>query len=171
MSKLRRFAIFTVGMSTVAVGQTGPGFQNLDALDALIATSLGAPAGVRGGAAMPLDRRLRLATCQEEIGVAPPRQGAIVVSCGANSWRIRVAVLPATSPAATERDEEAGVASQPAVERGDQIRATVVGSGFSVSTTAVAEQSGVVGERIRIRIDGQSRPTYATVTAPGQVQM
>lgn len=172
MSIIRRMAVTLVGLSTYAAAQTPPAFQNLDVLDALIATSLGAAAGSPGGASMPLDRRLRLAVCQDEITVAPPRQGAAVVSCGANSWRIRVAVMPASAPAADAAGEVVDDAAGPdVVARGDQLRAAVVGNGFSVTTTAVAEEAGAVGQRIRIRIDGQSRATYAVVTAAGQVRL
>lgn len=198
MSNFRRVACLIVGISTVSAAQPSvalqadTAFQNLDALDALIASSLGAPAGSPGGAAYPLDRRLRLERCAQPISVAPARQGATVVSCGQNSWRIRVAVLGAAVPATRQATRHAAepvterarsqVTGAPGtmagddpsaimVMRGDQVRASIVGPGFSVSTTAIAEDSGAIGERIRIRIDGRPRSTYAVVTSAGNVQL
>jgi flagellar basal body P-ring formation protein FlgA len=172
MSIFRRCTFLIVGMSTAAAAQTATAFHDLDALDAEIATALGAPIGAPGGAAQPLDRRLRLAACREPMAVSPARQGASTVSCGTNNWRIRIAVVPTTAPSGTPTAPTiVDQPSAPVVARGDQVRAFVVGTGFSVSTVAVAEESGTVGQRIRIRIDGRPRSTYAVVTSPGHVQL
>lgn len=177
MSKMQQITILLVGMSTAATGQPTVAFQDLDALDAQIAASLGAPAGSPGGAAYPLDRRLRLAACNEAIRVAAPSQGATAVSCGSNGWRIRVAVLPSATPPSRGAGD-GGNAGRPAsaaademVARGEQVRASIVGTGFSVSTMATAEESGAQGQRIRIRIEGRARPVYATVTGPREVEL
>lgn len=178
MSKMQQITILLVGMSTAATGQPAVIFQDLDALDAQIAASLGAPAGSPGGAAYPLDRRLRLAACNEAIRVAAPSQGATAVSCGPNGWRIRVAVLPSATPPSRGAGD-GGSAGRPAsaaaaaemVARGEQVRASIVGTGFSVSTMATAEESGAQGQRIRIRIEGRARPVYATVTGPREVEL
>ncbi|MFM6853141.1 MAG: hypothetical protein ACKOUM_03570, partial [Sphingopyxis sp.] len=54
-------------------------FQNLDAIDALIATATGASIGEPGGATRPVDRRLQLAACPAVIEVDPPAMGAVAV--------------------------------------------------------------------------------------------
>lgn len=170
MSYFRRAltVVITAGaLAQPAAAQTV--LQDLDALDALIATAVGADPGTTGGAMRPVDRRLRLRACPDTPIIEPPTRGAVVVRCGANGWRLSVALVAEATPGAANA---AAVAStEYMVRRGDQVRVIVQGQGFSVSTSGVADQDAVVGQRARVRIDGHPRPVFGTVMADGRIRL
>lgn len=176
MSNFRRFLLVCAGVATLATSSTGlaqsrAAFQDLGQIDALIASALGAEAGAPGGAVAPIDRRLRLAACAEQVVVDPPVLGAVAVRCGASGWRIRVAVAAANGPARGVSVPQAREVVEPTVRRGDQIEAVVTGRGFAVSTSGVAEQDGGAGDRIRVRLDGRPRSVYGTVLTDGRIRL
>ena len=68
------------------------GFADLGEIDNAVARFTGAPIGVPGGAALPVDRRLRLAACATPLALSW-RGGAhdsVIVQCpDAGGWRHR----------------------------------------------------------------------------------
>lgn len=143
-------------------------FQDLDELDGLIATSLGAQAGEVGGAIQPLDRRLRLIACTQPINVSAPQNGSVIVGCGATGWRLRVATR---APVVTQSNAEPLASGELLVRRGDEIQLVVVGTGFVVSMRAVCDQNGRIGDRVRVRIPDRTAPVYGIVLADGRVRL
>ncbi|AXB75665.1 flagella basal body P-ring formation protein FlgA [Novosphingobium sp. P6W] len=119
-------------------------FADLDAIDRQIASFTGAPAGETGGAATPVDRRLRLQPCHSGVAMSwrTQAQDSVVVQCGDPSgWRLFVPV----------RSTEAGQGGPAAISRGDAIAIAVSGDGFTVSQPGEAMESGPVGGWIRVR--------------------
>jgi flagella basal body P-ring formation protein FlgA len=148
-----------------------PGFQDLDALDRKVAISLGADIGAPGGAANPIDRRLRLAPCADAV-VEPPIGGAATVRCPSLGWRLRVPLMRGGgSSTATGSSAVARVRAEPVVRRGDPVEMLVSTGAFTVSLQAIAEQDGAPGDRIRVRADAKSAPRMAEVVDAGQVRI
>lgn len=132
---------------------------DLAAIDAAVAQFTGAAIGQPGGAARPVDRRLRLRTCAvplafEWYGV---RQDNVQVSCP-GAWRIYV---PLTSGAATTREE-------PLIAKGDAVSVTVSGVGFAISQQGEALEAGAAGQWIKVRV-GRGEPLRGRVLRPGAV--
>jgi flagella basal body P-ring formation protein FlgA len=138
---------FALGLAFVATqfGQAA-GFADLDAIDRQVAAFTGVSVGAPGGAAMPVDRRMRLRTCAAPLAVSwnGMRRDSIAVQCPeAGGWRIYVQVAGAGFAAAA--------AAQPAVTRGDSVTIAVTGDGFSVSQPGEALEGGPIGAWIRVR--------------------
>jgi flagella basal body P-ring formation protein FlgA len=141
---------FALSLALVAAA----GFADLDALDREVAAFTGAPIGAPGGAAMPVDRRLRLQACGAPLSVSwnGLRRDSVLVQCPeAGGWRIFVQVANPTL----------GVAAAPAVNRGDAVTIAVTGDGFSVSQPGEALENGPVGAWIRVRPVRSARPGFA----------
>jgi flagellar basal body P-ring formation protein FlgA len=139
-------------------------FVNLSAIDNAVAAFTGQTIGVSGGAALPVDRRLRLAPCSSPFALAwhGSAQTSVSVSCpDAGSWRIFVPV------SAAARQEHAAAA----VERGESITVAVVGDGFTVSQPGEALESGPVGAWIRVRTNPKASPVRARIVRPGLAEM
>ncbi|WP_295527412.1 flagella basal body P-ring formation protein FlgA [Novosphingobium sp. Chol11] len=145
--------------------QAAPGqFASLSAIDNAVAAFTGQPIGVSGGAALPVDRRLRLAACAAPLALAwhGSAHASVSVLCpDAGSWRIFVPVTAAA------RQEPATAA----VERGENITVAVVGDGFTVSQPAEALESGPVGAWIRVRTGPKTSPVRARIMRPGLAEM
>ncbi len=139
-------------------------FASLSAIDNAVAAFTGQSIGVSGGAALPVDRRLRLASCSAPFVLAwhGAAHASISVSCpDAGSWRIFVPV------SAAARQEPAAVA----VERGENITVAVVGDGFTVSQPGEALDSGALGAWIRVRTNPKTSPVRARVVRPGLAEV
>lgn len=129
-------------------------FADLAAVDRAVAD-------FAGGAASPLDRRLRLAPCVSPLALSwrTPRRETVVVECpDAGGWRLFVPVSAG-----------AGIAPL-AINRGDAVSVSVSGQGFSVSQPGEALESGPVGEWIRVKTAG-GQPMRAQVVRPGLVSV
>jgi flagella basal body P-ring formation protein FlgA len=137
-------------------------FEDMEALDIRVAAALGAGIGEPGGAAAPLDRRLRLAPCPAPVAVEAPALGAATLRCEPLGWRIRVPLVRVAAAQAAAKPE-------PIVRKGDQLELTASGGGFSVSTTAIAEQDGAAGDRIRVRTDRKGAALIGIVGEDGRV--
>lgn len=141
-------------------------FADLDALDAAVARFAGAPAGVEGGAMLPLDRRLRLRPCRSPAALSwrGERRETIVLECPeVGSWRLFVPVRASTG---------GGMAALPAINRGDAVTIAVSGEGFSVSQPGEAIDGGPVGGWIRVRsLAARAQPMRAQVIRPGLVSI
>jgi len=143
-------------------------FADLDAIDRQVAMFTGASVGEMGGAATPVDRRLRLQPCRTGTALSwrTPARDSVVVQCGdAGGWRIFVPVRAAAA-------DPAGAI---AVTRGDAVSIAVSGDGFTVSQPGEAMESGPVGGWIKVRplSAGNSRADImrAQIQRPGLVQV
>ena len=158
----RRFVPIMLMAATAAQAQ---GFEDVGALDLRVAAALGAGIGEPGGAAAPIDRRLRLAACPRSVTIEAPTMGAATVRCEPLGWRIRVPLV--RSMVATAAAEKA----EPIVRKGDQVELTASSGSFTVSTVAIAEQDGAAGDRIRVRADAKAPAVIGLVTQEGRVSL
>lgn len=134
---------------------------DLAAIDRAVAEFTGAAIGAPGGAALPVDRRLRLAPCRVPLALARHGGGdSIAVSCpGAGGWRLFVPLAGS-----------AGASGAAVIARGDAVTITVAGPGFAVSQAGEALESGANGSWIRVRGNGPQSPVLrARVVRPGLV--
>jgi flagellar basal body P-ring formation protein FlgA len=145
----------------------GQAFENLEMLESRVAAALGAAVGEPGGPARPIDRRLRLAPCPTPAEIDSPALGAIAIRCETRGWRIRVPLMAGAMAA----PGAAQVRAEPVVRRGDQVQIVALASGFSVSTTGIAEQDGAPGERIRVRTERRATPFIGQVLPDGRVAL
>ena len=146
-----------------AAAQAAP-FADPAAIDAAVARFTGAPLGTTGGAAQPVDRRLRLQACANplSIGWYGSRRDTVLVQCpDVGSWRLFVPLLI-----------NAGPAEAPAVLRGEGVTIAVTGPGFSVSQPGEALDGGTVGAWIRVKSTAAgSQPMRARIVRPGLVEV
>jgi flagella basal body P-ring formation protein FlgA len=133
-------------------------------IDNAVSAFTGRPIGVPGGAAQPVDRRLRLAACSAPLALAwyGSAETSVLVSCpDAGGWRIFVPVVQA------RHEEPAAIA----VARGEGVTIVVAGDGFSVSQPGEAMDAGAVGAWIRVRTNAKADPVRAKVMRPGLVEL
>ncbi len=142
-------------------------FQDLATLDVAVAATMGAEIGAPGGARAPVDRRLKLKPCPEAPAVSGPVMGAAVVRCAPLGWAIRVPLLLNGSQSA--QTTGTGDAERDAVTRGQAVRLTVDGVGFSLSRTMIADATGRIGDMISVREHRSARPILARITGVGEV--
>lgn len=145
-------------------------FSDPAAIDAAIAAFTGVPIGQPGGAAQPVDRRLRLAPCRQALAIAwhgpaaSARRDTLAVRCpDAGGWRLFVPVVQGANGAMAS--------ASPAVTRGEAVTITVTGPGFAVSQAAEAMESGPVGAWIKVRTASRNEPLRAQVVRPGLVSV
>jgi len=144
-------------------------FADPAAIDAEVARFTGAPLGTTGGAAQPVDRRLRLAGCANplSLGWYAGRRDTVLVQCpDLGGWRLFVPVLQSAP----------GQGEAPAVLRGEAVTIALAGPGFSVTQPGEALDQGAVGAWIRVRTAaaGQgagSQPLRAQILRPGLVSV
>jgi flagella basal body P-ring formation protein FlgA len=139
-------------------------FTDLALIDNSVAAFTGQPIGVPGGAAQPVDRRLRLAACAAPLALSwyGAAQTSVLVSCpDMGGWRVFVPVREA------RREAPAAIA----VARGEGVTVTVAGAGFSVSQPGEAMDAGAVGAWIRVRTAAKADPLRARVVRPGLVEL
>lgn len=146
-------------LSIIAIAASVPAaasspYQDLDALDARVASAL-----PEGAGAVPIDRRIKLAACPQEPDISAPLAGAISVRCPSLGWRLRVAVTGAS--AAT------GAPGQPVVHRGDAIELVSKGAGYSVTSVGTALEEGPAGGSIRVKIPTSPFPVAAVIARAG----
>jgi flagella basal body P-ring formation protein FlgA len=137
---------------------------DLAMIDNAVAAFTGQPIGVPGGAAQPVDRRLRLASCSAPLALTwyGSAQTSVLVSCpDAGSWRIFVPVVQA------RRDAPAVIA----VAKGEGVTISVAGEGFTVSQPVEAMDAGAVGAWIRVRTNAKADPVRARIVRPGLVEL
>lgn len=146
-----------------SAAQAAP-FADPAAIDVAVAQFTGAPMGQTGGAAQPVDRRLRLSPCANplSIGWYGGRRDTVLVQCpDIGSWRLFVPLLQTSGPAAA-----------PDVLRGETVTITVSGAGFSVSQPGEAMDGGAVGAWIRVRsASNGGQPMRARIVRPGLVEV
>ena len=142
------------------------------AIEGEVARFTGAGTGQPGGAALPIDRRLRLARCAAPLALSGrgARQDMVTEQCP-GGWRLFVAL--AGSAQATVASPVIG---PPVIARGDAVTIVVRGDGYSVSQGGEALEGGAPGAWIRVRA-GEKGPgdrngaLRARVVRPGLVEM
>lgn len=170
--------VLSTGAALAAVPGAGR-FENLDRIDGLVAMTVGAGIGQPGGAAAPVDRRLRLQPCPQLPEVTGPVFGAAMVQCKALGWRIRVPLVgggaAAAAPAYVARGaygRSAPVAQREVlIKKGDPVQLVAGGDAFTVSRLMVADEDGAAGDMIRVREDRKSAPVLAQVMENGIVRV
>lgn len=170
--------LIAVVAGLAGIPATAQQFENLDRLDSIVAMTVGANIGEPGGAAAPVDRRLKLAACPQVPEVSGPVFGAAVVECKYLGWRIRVPLNPgagAIGPATPQRTSFVRPAQQPQsrepiIKRGDPVQLIAGGASFTVSKMMIADEDGAVGDMIRVREDRKSDPVLARVEQNGIVR-
>ncbi|MFT9100211.1 MAG: flagellar basal body P-ring formation chaperone FlgA [Zymomonas mobilis subsp. pomaceae] len=177
------FSVF-LGIATFSLSTTSvfaADFQDLSALDKQIATSLGAAIGTEGGAVSPVDRRLHLTQCPENVVVDKPAAGTVSVHCPSIGWRIRVPLVRTMTHAlnhhetsqngqntGTSKDNTKG---EILVKRGDPVELIAGNSNFTVSVQGTAQQDGALGDHIRVKSDPNKPPVIAVVVESGKVRI
>ncbi|WP_408589063.1 flagella basal body P-ring formation protein FlgA [Novosphingobium sp.] len=144
-------------------GALAPRFADPVAIDNTVAAFTGQAIGVPGGAALPVDRRLRLAPCAAPLALSwrANAHDTVVVQCpDVGGWRLYVAVAGAAhgDPAAA------------AVMKGEAVTVAATGDGFSVSQSGEALEGGAVGSWIRVRTTAKGDPVRARIVRPGLVE-
>jgi flagella basal body P-ring formation protein FlgA len=138
---------------------------DLAAIDRAVSAFTGVPAGQPGGAAAPVDRRLRLAACPAApvLGWYGAARDAVEVRCPvAGGWKLYV---PLASAAPHEPR-----ATAPAINRGDSVTIEVSGAGFVVSQQGEALEGGPTGAWIKVKgLAGTGQVLRARVRRPGLV--
>ena len=141
-------------------------YADLGAIDNAVAAFTGAAQGSPGGAAQPVDRRLRLAPCPAELALAwyGTRRDTVEVRCPvAGGWKLYAPIAGGGSGAA---------AAAPIILRGDAVTISVSGAGFAVSQPGEAMDSGSIGAWIKVRgPSAEGAVLRARVLRPGLVGM
>ena len=156
---MKHLAILIACFSSPALAQA---VTEPSAIDRAVADFTGAPLGAPGEAALPVDRRLRLAACTSSLALGwyGSRQDAVLVQCPTAGWRLYVPLKP----------DPAAPATAPAVMRGDAVTISLGGEGFAVSQPGEAMEAGPVGGWIKVRtLAAGSTPLRAKVIRPGLV--
>ena len=146
-------------------------FQNIDALETRLINALGAGIGEPGGPASAIDRRLKLAVCPGTVQIDPPAMGAVALRCTAANWRIRVPIARLGNGSNAGTTGAASVKAEPVIRRGDPVDLVAETNGFSVSVSAVAQEDGAPGSRIRVKADGKNNTLFAEVIDAGRVKL
>ncbi len=161
-----RFITLALMLAAAPAAHAAPrDFADPAEIDRAVAQFTGTPIGVAGGAARPIDRRLRLAPCVSTFALAwhGSRRDTVRVECpDAGGWRIFVPLAKAAAGPATR-----AVRKEAIVARGDMISIAVRGRSFTVMQTGEAMEKGAVGEWIRIKPDSDGEPVRAKIERPG----
>lgn len=158
----------SLAAAALPVAANAAPFADPAAIDREVMGFTGLPQGEPGGAALPVDRRLKLAACRAPLvlGWHTQRRETVTVQCpDAGGWRLFVPVLAGQGAAASE----------PAVLRGEGVTIAVEGDGFTVSQPGEAMEQGAVGAWIRVRLAqggvAKGQPMRARIVRPGLVSV
>ena len=158
---IRTIALLTALTAAPVLAQSA--HANHAAIDRAVEQFTGVPQGAPGGAAMPVDRRLRLAPCRAALmlGWYGARRDTVEVACPMpGGWKLYVPLAGSTP----------GAAAAPLIARGDAITVAVRGEGFAVSQPGEALEGGAEGAWIKVRTLGAGAPVLrARVLRPGLV--
>lgn len=157
----RTLALIAAFAASPALAQSAA--ADLTEIDNAVARFTGLPLGTPGGAAMPVDRRLRLNPCRAPLALGwyGTRRDTVEVACPVpGGWRLYV-------PLAVTGQSSAPA---PAIAKGDSVTITVSSDGFAVSQPGEALEAGPQGAWIKVRGLGASAPVLrARVMRPGLV--
>jgi flagella basal body P-ring formation protein FlgA len=163
------WTLFVVGhflIGFAASPASAQGFENLDRIDNLVATAVGANIGQPGGAIAPVDRRLHLAACPQLAAIEGPVFGAAIVRCDRLGWRIRVP-LSTTAAQAYSHPQQRVIL----IKKGDPVQLVAGDATFTVAKSMIADEDGAVGDMIRVREDKNSAPVSGRVEPNGVVRI
>lgn len=138
------------------------------AIDAAVASFLGAAAGSPGGAARAVDPRMKLAACAEGLEVAwyGRNQATLQVSCPARGWRVFVPLGERSAASLGGRRSEA------VVQKGETVSLVYEGSGFVLTRQGEALEPGARDQWIKIKPTGDNaKPVRGQVVDPGTVRV
>ncbi len=168
---MTRFILLAFAL--VAPAAAAP-FQSIPALQNRVIAALGANIGEPGGPAAPIDTRLKLAACPSSVTIDPPLMGAIALRCPAVGWKIRVPLVRLAGVTGSMPAVAAAKADM-LVRKGDPVDLVAGSSGFSVSVSAIAQEDGAAGTRIRVKTEGNGKPQgqilFAEVVDQGRVRL
>lgn len=180
MNRTIFFPIFAVGSAFIAIAsppahaqQALPPAQDIDQLEQMVVTSLGADIGQPGGPMAPIDRRMRLAACPTGIQIDPPAMSAVTVRCTTSGWRIRVPLTRnGIQPDSGAPRAAAAIQSANAdVRRGDPVELVAQGDSFRVSIDAIAMEDANIGGRVRVSTGAKGATMFAQVVDVGRVRL
>ncbi len=157
-------ALATAAATPACAEQASEDWQTIDALTAMVASAL-------GRTATPIDRRIKLARCPEQVSVTAIDANALAVRCATIGWRLRVPLSTPDGAVAVPASLARPAVAAPVIRRGDNVRVTIDTDSYSVSYTAVATQDGRVGETIGLRGSDTKSALSATVTGPGRARL
>lgn len=143
-------------------------FTSPAAIDAAVASFLGAETGAPGGAARPVDRRLKLAACAEALDVNWYGHAGttLQVSCLSQGWRIFVA-----TSGSGPRSVRAGIDGETIVQKGETVSLSYEGSGFTLTRQGEALEPGARDQWIKVKPIGDAKPVRGKVVRPGNVSV
>lgn len=172
---MTRFAFLPLALLAAAPlsAQTAlPPAQDLNQLEQIVVTALGADVGHPGGPIVPIDRRMRLAACPIGIQVDPPSAGAVTVRCTTAGWRLRVPLMRASSQTASGGGDGSrpGFASAD-IRKGDPVQLVAQGASYSISVDATALEDANIGNRIRVSPASKGGTLFAEVVDVGRVRL
>lgn len=163
-----RLAFLVAGAACIAAASAASAqqaTQDWQAVDALTSTI----AGAMGRSATPIDRRIKLARCPEQLAVVATDAQTLAVRCDALGWRLRVAMTPTAG--AVPMPAPAASQAAVAIRRGDNVRVSIETSSFTVGYSAVATQDGRIGDIIALRGNDAKNLISAVVTGPGRARL
>lgn len=172
----RALALLLLGFAAPALAQTNAaGFEDLTSLEGRVVGALNADIGQPGGPVTHLDRRLKLQPCPTPVVIDPPALGAVALRCEALGWRIRVPLVKTAEQIAAMRPVSYAPplpTTPPDIKRGDPVELLASNNGFTVSTSAVAQEDGRIGGHIRVKPDpGKSAVVIGEVLDSGRVRV
>ena len=153
---------------------TLPPAQDLNQLEQIVVTTLGADIGQPGGPMAPIDRRMRLAACPTGIQVDPPTAGAVTVRCTTAGWRLRVPLMRAEMVASSGANLNGGRLAPMAradIRKGDPVQLIAQGQSYSISVDAMAMEDANIGGRIRVSAASKPGTLFAEVIDVGRVRL
>jgi flagellar basal body P-ring formation protein FlgA len=142
---------------SVLIAASPPAFEAPEQLDAKIAEFIG-HTNMR---AAPIDRRLRLAACEQPAAIEWNDSQSLAVRCTAPAWRLRVPLNDIAAPAAED--------TRPLIRRGESVEARYEADDFDITATLIAMEDGRKGDVIRVKNPATGRASVGTVTGKGIV--
>ena len=160
-------ACLAASLTALPAAQAQQAMQDWQPIDAIAQTV----ANAMGRAAVPIDRRIKLARCPEQPAVTALDAQTLAVRCAPLGWRLRVPLTGPAGAAPMQASFAAPAATAPVVRRGDNVRVTIESETFTVSYSAIATQDGRLGETIALRGNDAKNMLSAVVTGPGRARM
>lgn len=150
-----------------------PPAQDLNQLEQIVVTTLGADVGQPGGPLAPIDRRMRLAACPIGIQVDPPTAGAVTVRCTTAGWRLRVPLMRANmvSAGGAQQYGDRPMTARADIRKGDPVQLIAQGQSYSISVDAMAMEDANIGGRIRVSAASKPGTLFAEVIDVGRVRL
>jgi flagellar basal body P-ring formation protein FlgA len=108
--------------------------------------------------AEPVDKRLKLAKCNNTPHILPAVDGVVVVRCPALGWRLYVPVRAVNAM---------DVGDAIVIRKGDVIECITMGSGFAVSAQMIALDDARIGQSLRVKSLTSPMPMTAMAKARG----